>query len=96
MSRKALVAMLPLVLLMLSACKDDTLRTWATGIDTWKNDVFEWDNTVVFPALVAYCELERHVYDDLHPGAIMPVNRYCPPGGTDPILPPTPPPDWDD
>lgn len=95
MSRKAIAALLPLLLLA-GGCKDDTLRTWATGIDSWKNDLHEWDSTVVFPALVAYCELEQHVYDNLHAGEVTPVNRYCPSGGTDPILPPTPPPDWDD
>jgi hypothetical protein len=97
MSRKALLATLPLIVL-LSACKqeDPVLRAWATGIDQWKQALHEWNSTVVFPGLVAYCELEAHVYDTLHAGEITPVNRYCPPGGTDPILPPTPPPGWDD
>jgi hypothetical protein len=98
MSRTKLLAS-SLLVLLLSACgphEDVVLRAWASRMDQWAADIHRWDSVVVFPALVAYCELERHVYDDFHGGVLTPVNRYCPPGGTDPILPPAPPPGWDD
>jgi hypothetical protein len=81
--------------LALSACQDQRLRHWATGIDAWADSVHTWQTETVLPGLRAYCELERHVYDDFHPGALTPVRRYCPKGGTDPVIPPGTPPTWD-
>jgi hypothetical protein len=91
---KSSLALLPLVF-VLAACQDQQLRTWAVAVsDTLQKD-YEWERDVVFPGLRAYCELERHVYDQFHSGTVTPVNRYCPPGGTDPVAPPGPPPQWD-
>ena len=75
---------------------DVVLRNWATKVDDWIEGVNDFQ-AVVDGVLTAYCELEKHVYDEWHSFNPTTDPRYCPPGTTsDPPNPPDPPVDWDE
>jgi hypothetical protein len=75
------------------------LRDWATEVDNYlETNRQEFQDPVVVMA-TAFCELEKHVYDEWHTTGWDPntTPRYCKTGQpTDPPSPPNPPDDWDD
>ncbi len=80
------------------SAEDAVLRAWATRVDDWADEVENWQENTVRPAIRSVCELEGFVYDQLH--SVPPTattRRICPTGSSsDPPPPPGDPIDWDE
>jgi hypothetical protein len=104
MARLKRVGFLVLVIPLFTAgCKDQEVR------DYIKNDLHEWNELTILPALEMLCDLERLIYQGIPDGSGVyqpwvdhgPIpstaRRWCSiPGAGDPPAPPQPPPAWGD